>query len=110
MPFFPDPIFGWAFALTLLALLLAASFVALRFMKIPNGIPLTAIALGIAFNIGRLALLAANEQKTWLIQTSNLWLGGVDGLLFSLAGFLLAFALYTVIWILGACGGGDVKL
>jgi prepilin peptidase CpaA len=34
----------------------------------------------------------------------------VDGLLFSLAGFGLAFVLFLALWILGVCGGGDVKL
>src|SRR5207248_1261453 len=33
-----------------------------------------------------------------------------DGLLFAAAGFLLGFAVFFVLWILGACGGGDVKI
>src|SRR5262249_40457424 len=32
-----------------------------------------------------------------------------DGLLFSLAGFALGFALFFAMWVLGVCGGGDVK-
>src|SRR5438270_8400 len=36
--------------------------------------------------------------------------GALDGLLFALAGFGLGFALFFVLWVLGACGGGDVKL
>jgi prepilin peptidase CpaA len=31
-------------------------------------------------------------------------------LLFTLAGFLTGFAIFFAMWIIGACGGGDVKL
>jgi prepilin peptidase CpaA len=34
----------------------------------------------------------------------------LDGLLFSLAGLLFAFTLFFGMFILGLCGGGDVKL
>ena len=36
--------------------------------------------------------------------------GLLDGLLFTLAGVAVAFVLMFVLWILGVCGGGDVKL
>jgi len=110
MQFFPDPTFGWVYLGTLLALLAAASVSDLRYMKIPKQVTLTALALGIIFNVSRVAWLAAGEHRTWPIQTANPWLGGFVGLLFALTGLLLGFVIYTAIWILGACGGGDVKL
>lgn len=108
--FFPGPAFGWVFVGTLSALLATATVTDLHLMKIPKWISLSALALGLIFNVCRLAWLAAIGSPTWWIRTSNPWLGGIDGLLFSLAGFLLGFAVFTVIWVLGVCGGGDVKL
>ena len=34
----------------------------------------------------------------------------LDGLLFTLAGVAVAFAIMFGMWVLGVCGGGDVKL
>jgi prepilin peptidase CpaA len=36
--------------------------------------------------------------------------GALDGLLFAVVGFLAGFAIFFGMWILGLCGGGDVKL
>jgi prepilin peptidase CpaA len=38
------------------------------------------------------------------------WLGALDGLLFALAGFAVGFGLFVVMFVLGTCRGGDVKL
>ena len=39
------------------------------------------------------------------------WLMGLaDGLLFSLGGFATGFAIFLGMWLLGLCGGGDVKI
>jgi Flp pilus assembly protein protease CpaA len=36
--------------------------------------------------------------------------GAVDGLLFAAAGFAGGFTLFFGLWLMGVCGGGDVKL
>ena len=43
-------------------------------------------------------------------EPSSAWTGALHGFLFALLGFLVGFFVFTLIWIFGACGGGDVKL
>jgi len=112
-PFFPDPVFGWTYFLVLAALMAIAAVVDLRKTRIPKGLTLSALALGVLFSVARGAWLGASGQVQrvlWLPVENNLWLGALDGLLFAFVGFLLGFALFFVMWILGTCGGGDVKL
>ena len=108
--FFPDPVFGWVFYLSLLGLLAVASYNDQRFQLIPKKLTLALLCLGILFNLVRGAWIAGQGQSAWNFAGGSVWLGLLDGLLFALAGFALGFALFFVMWILGACGGGDVKL
>lgn len=112
-PFFPDPVFGWTYFLVLAALMAVAAVVDLRKTRIPKGLTVSALVLGVAFSVARGAWLGASGQVQrilWLPVENNAWLGALDGLLFALVGFLLGFGLFFVMWILGTCGGGDVKL
>jgi prepilin peptidase CpaA len=112
-PFFPDPVFAWIYFLVLATLTAIAAVVDLRQTRIPKGLTLTALGLGVAFSMARGAWLGASGQVQkvlWLPVENNAWLGALDGLLFALVGFLLGFGLFFVMWILGTCGGGDVKL
>lgn len=69
------------------------------------------LALGILVSVVRGGWLATENKPLWLFDdTGATWLGVIDGLLFALVGFLVAFVAMFVIWIFGACGGGDVKL
>jgi prepilin peptidase CpaA len=111
-PFFPDPVFAWLFYAILVGLLLVATVRDFRTFVVPKAITITCLALGVAFNVARGAWLGTQDGgSVWLLgESPGLWLGALDGLLFSLFGFLVAFAAFFVLWVLGACGGGDVKL
>ena len=109
-PFFPDPAFAWTFYAALVGLAAVAAVIDLRTAVIPKWLSLTTLGLGFAFNVARGAFLGARGmQLTWL-ETGGPWLGALDGFLFALVGFLLSFVIFFVLWILGTCGGGDVKL
>jgi prepilin peptidase CpaA len=108
--FFPDPIFGWVFCAVLLALLTAAAYIDLRALIIPKPLTLTLLGLGLLANLVRGAWLGGTGASVWLLGVKGGWLGAVDGLLFALAGFGLGFAIFFVLWVMGACGGGDLKL
>ncbi len=108
--FFPDPVFGWAFYVVLMALLAIAAYTDLRALVIPKQLTLTLLGLGLAVNLIRGAWLGATGAPVWLLGEGGSGLGALDGVLFSLAGFALGFAIFFVLWVMGACGGGDLKL
>jgi prepilin signal peptidase PulO-like enzyme (type II secretory pathway) len=110
-PFFPNLAFGWAFVAFLFVFLAVASYMDLSFAIIPKWVSITALPVGIVFNLVRCGWLGSIPgQTTWLWTNAGVALGLLDGLLFSLAGFLFGFAFYLILWILGIAGGGDVKL
>jgi Flp pilus assembly protein protease CpaA len=109
-PFFPGPVFAWLFLGVLMSLLVAASYTDLGRMAVPKQVTLTALALGLGFNVMRGALLGTRGATTWIIADGGAAWGACDGALFALAGFALGFGLFFGLWILGICGGGDVKL
>lgn len=109
-PFFPDPYFGWTFYAVLVAFTLLGAYVDLRKAVLPKKLTLSLLAVGVVFNIVRGAWLGqAGGELRWLA-TGNLWLGALDGLLFSLLGFVLTTVLFFIFWVMKLCGGGDVKL
>ena len=108
--FFPSSWFGWLFLTACLGLLIAASWADLRRMVVPKWITLTTLALGLIANMARGAWLGGAGLPTWVLGGGGFGLGLLDGLLFALCGALVAFALMFGAWILGVCGGGDVKL
>jgi len=109
-PFFPTAEFGWVFFGTLVGILLACSCVDLKKMLIPKWLTLPALGLGLVFNVVRGILLGLESSVVWQLQPDGPFIGALDGALFAAAGFAVAFALFFVIWMLGICGGGDVKL
>jgi Flp pilus assembly protein protease CpaA len=109
-PFFPNVYFGWSFYAVLVAFALLGAYLDLRQAVLPKKLTLSLLAVGIAFNIVRGAWLASLGEKLNWMATGNVWLGGVDGFLFSLKGFVLTTALFVGFWIMKLCGGGDVKL
>ena len=109
-PFFPNEAVGWIFCGLLWAFTGAAAVKDTLTAKIPNRWVVPGALLGLIMNIVRGALLASAGRELWVLPTGGAGLGALDGLLFSLAGFLFAFAGMFLFWILGLCGGGDVKL
>jgi len=96
--FFPELAFGWLFCLGLLGWMAVAAVQDLRRGRIPKWLTMPALAAGFAVNMTRAGWVEGG-------------LGGVgDGFLFSLAGFGTGFGLFLAMWVLGTCGGGDVKL
>ena len=61
----------------------------LRWRSIPNRLTGAAVLIGLA---------------------GNTWIGGVRGLLGSLAACVLAGAMFSILFLMGGMGGGDVKL
>jgi Flp pilus assembly protein protease CpaA len=113
--FYPDPIFGWTFYGILVGLLVVATYTDLARFKIPKKLTLTMLALGVLLSVVRGAWLGhvyqgnAEGKVVWFFATSP-GLGALEGLLFALAGFAVGFALFYPLWLIGQCGGGDVKL
>jgi prepilin peptidase CpaA len=79
-------------------------------MTIPKWLSVPTLALGLLFNVVRGGWMGWLDRDNWLLERGGWGIGALDGLLFALAGFAVAFALFFVLWILGTCGGGDVKL
>jgi Flp pilus assembly protein protease CpaA len=109
-PFFPNPAFGWTFYAILIALLAGAAVIDLRRAVVPKWLSLTTLALGVACNVVRGAWLGGMDRAVWTLDPHGMWAGAADGFLFALAGFFTGFAIFFLMWIVGACGGGDVKL
>jgi prepilin peptidase CpaA len=109
LPFFPDLLFAWAFLATLFGLLLTASVIDFRYLIVPKWLTLTALPLGLLFNAVRGGWLGSQGVSAWVLVPGT-GLGVLDGVLFSLAGFSLGFVLFFLMWVVGVCGGGDVKL
>jgi prepilin peptidase CpaA len=108
--FFPSFEFACAFLGLLFGLLILASGFDLRRYLIPKQLTVTALALGVAANLARGIWLGVQGKPVWILGDNGVFLATLDALLFVAAGFLVAFILFFLMWILGACGGGDVKL
>jgi prepilin peptidase CpaA len=110
--FFPEPTFGWVYYGLLVAFLAVASFTDLRALRIPNPLTVAMLFTGLVLNIARGAWLGAEgtDQGVWVLGPHGSLVGGLDGLLWGLAGFATGFGLFFLMWMLRTCGGGDVKL
>lgn len=109
-PFFPDPAFAWVFVLGLLGLTGVAAWTDTRWGLIRNKLTVSTLAAGVVLNLVRGAWNVQVGHPAWVLPADGVFNGGLDGLLFALAGFAFAFALMFLFWVLGLCGGGDVKL
>jgi prepilin peptidase CpaA len=108
--FFPNLDFAWIFLGVLFTLLALASGTDLRRYVIPKWVTLTGLVLGASGNIVRGIWLGSDGQPVWILGENGALVGGLDGFLFALCGFASGFGLFFLMWILGVCGGGDVKL
>jgi len=118
IPFPEESAFAWTFYLVLMGFLAVASYLditrtpveELRRKAIPKWLTLTLLGLGVLFNIVRGAWMGWDGAEVWALGENGAFVGALDGLLFALAGFATGFGLFFLMWILGVCGGGDVKL
>jgi len=108
--FFPDPVFGWAYCIGLGALTCVAAYTDTKTARIPNRLNLAILFIGFVANVARSAWMGAEDKPLWVFDTGSVWLGLIDGILFALLGFIIAFGFMVAFWIFGLCGGGDVKL
>lgn len=108
-PFFPDQGFGWVFAFALVVVSVLAAVYDTRKAIIPKWITLGTLGVGLILNTVRGGWLGSQGSKVWML-AEGAGVGAADGFLFALVGALFGFGLFFVVWILGVCGGGDVKL
>ena len=108
--FFPDPAFGWVYCIALGSLTCVAAYTDTKSAKIPNRLNLVILAVGFLANVLRSAWMGAESKPLWFMETGSLWAGLLDGIVFALVGFVVAFGFMFAAWVLGLCGGGDVKL
>ncbi|MCS6850438.1 MAG: A24 family peptidase [Gemmataceae bacterium] len=118
--FFPDPVLAWVCYLILILFLSVASYVDLKRLIVPKWVTLPLLGLGLLLNVVRGAWLGSLGATVWVFEPEawltwhlepGSWLAGAGvGALFSVAGFLFGFTVFFILWILGTCGGGDVKL
>jgi prepilin peptidase CpaA len=113
-PFFPNAVFAWVWLALLMTAVGVAAYTDTRRAKVPNLLVVVTLAAGLLTNVVRGAWQVAAEHPTGLFgKTDNLWLGGLDGLLFGLIGFAVGFGVFFGVWALSGgkmIGGGDVKL
>jgi Flp pilus assembly protein protease CpaA len=110
-PFFPNPVFAWLWVALLVGLCGIAAYTDTKRAKVPNLLVVITLAVGLVVNIVRGTWQVGVGHPTWLFGTTeSVWLGGLDGFLFGLIGFAVAFGAFFLLWILGLVGGGDVKL
>lgn len=107
--FFPSVEFAWTFYLTLVAVTLVAAYVDWRKLIVPKPLVFVTLLAGVLANGLRGGWLGSQGLPVAYLSPGGAAWGAVDGLLFSLAGFALGFTLFFVLWMLGTCGGGDVK-
>jgi Flp pilus assembly protein protease CpaA len=87
-----------------------ASFTDLRRFVIPKWITIPGTVLGLLANSVRGVSIGMAGDEVWTLGQHGPIVGAVDGLLFAVAGLLFGFALFVGLFMLRACGGGDVKL
>jgi prepilin peptidase CpaA len=108
--FFPNVWFAWAFLGLVASLTGIAAWTDTKRAKIPNWLTVSMLGVGVIVNGIRGGWLGSEGRPLWLWPTGTWWLGVCDGLTLSLIGAAVAFVLMFVLWIMGTCGGGDVKL
>jgi len=106
----PSPLIAWACFTLLMLGLMISSYIDFRTFRIPKIIPITLFIGGILASLCRGTILGWQGRPVWLISHPGPLTGALDGLLLAFVSGLTAFCMFLTIWILGVCGGGDVKL
>jgi Flp pilus assembly protein protease CpaA len=108
--FFPSPLLAWGYVVSLISVLSAASIIDWKTLRIPKFLSLGLFAGGLAASVVRGGWLGQEGHPVWLFPPSGPWIGACDGLLLALCSALAGFVSFFILWMLGVCGGGDVKL
>jgi Flp pilus assembly protein protease CpaA len=108
--FFPSPALAWAYLVSLMTVLSAASVIDLKTLRIPKSLSLGLLAGGLAASVVRGAWLGLEGHSVWFFRSAGLMLGACDALFLSVCTAIVGFVLFLILWLLGMCGGGDVKL
>jgi Flp pilus assembly protein protease CpaA len=108
--FFPNLPFAWLVYLSLVGLCWLTAIVDWNRLRIPNQLTLTILGVAWAMNLIRGAWLGVEGEPGRYFGWTGLVGGLVEGFCFSAAGFAVGLAIFFVMWQLGTCGGGDVKL
>ena len=109
-PFFPNPAFAWGYYVVLIGFLVVAAYIDLRRMRVPKSVSVSVFFLGLLANFIRGAWMGSAQSQVWHFASTGTLLGIVDGLLFAAEGFFVCFFIFFALWMVGACGGGDVKI
>ncbi len=109
-PFFPNPAFAWGYCVVLIAFLVVAAYTDLRRMVVPKSVSVSVFFLGLLINLIRGAWMGSSQAQVWHFTSPGTLLGVFDGLLFAAEGFFVCFFIFFALWMVGACGGGDVKI
>ena len=112
-PFFPESVaLAWTFYAVLVGITLIATYTDLRYLQIPKWLTLPALALGVLVNVvlGAMTDGPRGSEHPFLFGGAGGFLGALSGLLLALSGCAVGFGLFLVMFVLGTCRGGDVKL
>ena len=107
---FPDQGMAWLYFGSLMGFLSIASIIDLKTFRIPKVLCVFLLVTGLLASLVRGATLGHQGQPVWLTTAPGTLVGGLDALLLSLCTGLIGFLGFLVLWKLGICGGGDVKL
>ncbi|HMP16269.1 MAG TPA: prepilin peptidase, partial [Gemmatales bacterium] len=110
MRFFPGMEFGWCFYTLLLTGLAMLVYSDLRRQRLPNLMTMPLLLAGLLMNLVRAGWLGAMGEPGRYFGWTGVASGLLEGFCFSLAGFFIAFILFTSLWQFQTCGAGDVKL
>jgi Flp pilus assembly protein protease CpaA len=108
--FFPSPVLAWGYVAFVMTVLSVASIIDWKTLRIPKLLSLGLLAAGLLASAVRGAWLGLEGRSVWFFSASGLMLGLCDALLLSLCTAIVGFVLFFILWLLGMCGGGDVKL
>lgn len=107
--YFPGPVFAWVFLGVLAALTAVMAVIDSRTATIPKKWTIGTLLAGVVAQMIRCATLAY-LGTTPIFKTDNILLGAVEGFGYAAIAAAVGFGMMFVLWLLGACGGGDVKL
>jgi Flp pilus assembly protein protease CpaA len=108
--FFPHPLWAWVFLFGVAGPLAVAAWIDWKTLRVPKPLVIGLFFGGLLMHLLRGAFMGVYDLPVWMFGQNGALIGAFDGLMFALAGFVTGFGLFFLLWLFGACGGGDVKL